>query len=124
MCIRDRYGELIDIGRGLMEHEAPRPAVARSVRRLLRSLSGEGLLRWHAREGAENRYELLVSNIEIASRRARAAAEAADARVAPRRDLAETESRLRELAQFHQAVMGSRSWKLLQRLRGLFGRAW
>ena len=31
-----RYGELLDIGRGLMEQEAPRPAVARSVRWLLR----------------------------------------------------------------------------------------
>jgi hypothetical protein len=41
-----------------------------------------------------------------------------------RRDLAELESRLRDLAQFHSAVTGSRSWKTLQRLRGLVGRAW
>jgi glycolate oxidase iron-sulfur subunit len=31
-----QYGELLDIGRGLMEQEAPRPAVARGVRWLLR----------------------------------------------------------------------------------------
>ncbi len=55
---------------------------SRQVRRLLRSLSGEGLLRWHAREWAENRYELLVTNIELASRRARAAAEAVRQRTA------------------------------------------
>ncbi len=48
----------------------------------------------------------------------------ADAASAPRRDHAETESRLRDLSQFHQAVMNSRGWKLLQRVRWLFGRAW
>jgi hypothetical protein len=42
----------------------------------------------------------------------------------PRRDLAELESRLRELSHFHDAVTRSLSWKVLQRLRGLFGRAW
>ncbi|MBK6510076.1 MAG: glycolate oxidase subunit GlcF [Haliea sp.] len=31
-----QYGELLDIGRGLMEHEAPRPAVDRGVRWMLR----------------------------------------------------------------------------------------
>ncbi len=40
------------------------------------------------------------------------------------REYAELESRFRELAQFHDAVTRSRSWKLLQRLRGLVGRAW
>jgi hypothetical protein len=54
------------------------------------------------------------------------AADLAPAEPAPggRRDVAELESRLRELAQFHAAVTTSRSWKLLQRLRGLVGRAW
>lgn len=55
---------------------------ARQVRRLVRSLSAEGLLRWHAREWAENRYELLVENIERAARRARTLAEAARQRTA------------------------------------------
>lgn len=36
----------------------------------------------------------------------------------------ELESRLRELAYFHHTVVNSRSWKLLQRIRSLFGRAW
>lgn len=42
----------------------------------------------------------------------------------PRREHAETESRLRELSQFHDAVTNSRSWKWMQRVRGLVGRAW
>lgn len=46
------------------------------------------------------------------------------ANVSVPRHLAETESRIRELAQFHQAVTGSKSWKILQRLRGIVGRAW
>lgn len=41
-----------------------------------------------------------------------------------RRDLAEIESRLRDLSHFHDAVIRSQSWKMLQRLRGFFGRAW
>ena len=49
---------------------------------------------------------------------------AADARALRPRDLAELESRFRELAEFHDAVTNSRSWKLLQRVRGLVGRAW
>lgn len=54
------------------------------------------------------------------------AADLPPAEVAPgsRRDLAELESRVADLANFHSAVTHSRSWKLLQRLRGLFGRAW
>lgn len=40
------------------------------------------------------------------------------------RDSAELESRLRELSHFHDAVTRSRGWKLLQGVRGLFGRAW
>ena len=40
------------------------------------------------------------------------------------REHAELESRFRELAQFHDAVVSSRGWRLLQRLRGLVGRAW
>ena len=55
---------------------------ARQVRRLVRSLSAEGLLRWHAREWAAPRYELLVENIERAARRARPLAEAARQRTA------------------------------------------
>lgn len=50
---------------------------ARQVRRVLRSLSADGLLRWHAREWAENRYELLVANIERAAQLTRLKAEAA-----------------------------------------------
>lgn len=42
----------------------------------------------------------------------------------PRGELAELESRLRDLSHFHDAVSRSQSWKMLQRLRGLFGRAW
>ncbi len=42
----------------------------------------------------------------------------------PRRDLAELESRLRDLSHFHDAVTRSQSWRMLQRFRGLFGRAW
>ncbi|MEO8198396.1 MAG: hypothetical protein ABI689_16915 [Thermoanaerobaculia bacterium] len=41
-----------------------------------------------------------------------------------RRELAELESRLRDLSHFHDAVSRSQSWKMLQRLRGFFGRAW
>ena len=41
-----------------------------------------------------------------------------------RRDLAELESRLRDLSHFHDAVTRSQSWRMLQRLRGFFGRAW
>lgn len=41
-----------------------------------------------------------------------------------RRDLAELESRLRDLTHFHDTVTHSLSWKVLQRLRGLVGRAW
>jgi hypothetical protein len=40
------------------------------------------------------------------------------------RDRAEMESRLRDLSHFHTAVVSSRSWQLLQKMRGLFGRAW
>ena len=49
---------------------------------------------------------------------------AAGSRALRPREIVELESRLRELAQFHDAVLTSRSWKLLQRLRGLVGRAW
>lgn len=41
-----------------------------------------------------------------------------------RRDRTEVESRLRELTLFHVAVVNSRSWQLLQKMRALFGRAW
>lgn len=41
-----------------------------------------------------------------------------------RRDRPELESRLRELTHFHDAVVRSRSWHLLQQVRRLFGRAW
>lgn len=41
-----------------------------------------------------------------------------------RRNLAEIESRLRDLTHFHDTVTHSMSWKVLQRLRGLVGRAW
>ncbi len=41
-----------------------------------------------------------------------------------RRGRSELESRLRELTHFHQAVVTSRSWHLLQQVRRLFGRAW
>lgn len=44
--------------------------------------------------------------------------------VPSRRDRAENETRLRELTLFHHAVVHSRSWQLLQRVRRLFGRAW
>lgn len=40
------------------------------------------------------------------------------------RDRTEIESRLRELAHFHDALLRSRSWKLLQKMRRVFGRAW
>lgn len=49
---------------------------------------------------------------------------AADARSRSRRDLPELESQLRELARFREAVLHSRSWKVMQRLLGLVGRAW
>ena len=31
---------------------------------------------------------------------------------------------LRQLAEFHHAVINSRSWRVLQAVRGIFGRAW
>ena len=49
---------------------------------------------------------------------------AADARSGSRRDLPELESQLAELVRFREAVLHSRSWKLMQRLLRLVGRGW
>ncbi len=48
----------------------------------------------------------------------------ADARSGSRRDLPELESQLAELVRFREAVLHSRSWKLMQRLLRLVGRGW
>jgi hypothetical protein len=47
-----------------------------------------------------------------------------DGRATAQRNSPELESRLRDLVHFHDAVVNSSSCRILQRIRGIFGRRW